>query len=86
MTTITTKLIKDGNSVAVRLPKTALIMSGLRDEIQMEIKQGQITLRSPQKNRAGWENKIESIIKNNPRALQTDSELDDWDVTLNDGF
>ena len=40
MTTIAAKLIRDGNSVAVRLPKTVLIMSGLSDDVQMEVKTG----------------------------------------------
>ena len=86
MTTITTKLVKDGNSVAVRLPKTALTMSGLSGEILMEVKQGQITLRTLNKNRAGWDKKIESIIRNSPSVLQKDTELDDWEVIASDGL
>lgn len=86
MTTITTKLIKDGNSVAVRLPKTVLAMSGLSDKVQMDVKKGQITLRAPHKNREGWDIKIASVIKSNPSALCDDTELDDWDVTINDGI
>ena len=45
MVSITTKLIKDGNSVAVRLPKTVLAMSGLHGEVQLEVEKGQVTLR-----------------------------------------
>ena len=44
MTTITSKLIKDGNSVAVRLPKPLLVMSGLHDLVRLEAKRGQIIL------------------------------------------
>ncbi len=86
MTTITTKLIRDGNSVAVRLPKTVLVMSGLRDDIQMEVKHGQITLRSPQKIRAGWRKKITAVLGNDPNAVLVDNELNDWDVTSSDGL
>ncbi len=51
MTTITTKLIRDGNSMAVRIPKTILAMSGLNGSngtggmggtIRMEAKNGQV--------------------------------------------
>jgi len=86
MSTITTKLIRDGNSVAVRLPKTVLIMSGLRDDVQMEVRDGQITLRSTRKPRSGWRERIARVVKTNPKALQTDNELDAWDSTSNDGL
>lgn len=86
MTTITTKLIRDGNSVAVRLPKTVLAMSGLRDDIQMDVKYGQITLRSSQKNRADWPKKIANILANDPKATLVDKELSEWDITSSDGL
>jgi len=86
MTTITTKLIRDGNSVAVRLPKTVLAMSGLRDDIQMEVRKGQITLRSTLKSRSGWKEQMAQVVSADSKALLTDSELNDWDVTSNDGL
>ena len=86
MTTITTKLIRDGNSAAVRLPKTVLAMSGLRDDIQMEVKRGQITLRSSQKKRTGWEKKITTVLSKNPNIVLNDNELNDWDATTGDGL
>jgi antitoxin component of MazEF toxin-antitoxin module len=86
MTTITTKLIRDGNSVAVRLPKTVLAMSGLRDDIQMEVREGQITLRSVTNSRSGWKEQMIKIVSSDPKSLQSDIELNDWDTTSNDGL
>lgn len=86
MTTITTKLVRDGNSVAVRLPKTVLEMSGLREEVQMEVKHGQITIRSAHKPRSEWKQQIAKTIGANPKAAQIDYELNDWDVTTSDGL
>ncbi|MEI7674976.1 MAG: AbrB/MazE/SpoVT family DNA-binding domain-containing protein [bacterium] len=86
MTTITTKLIRDGNSVAVRLPKTVLVMSGLRDTIQMEVSEGQITLRSANNPRSGWKEQIAQVVSRDPKSLQSDIELSDWDKTSNDGL
>jgi len=86
MTTITTKLIRDGNSVAVRLPKTVLAMSGLRDNIQMEVREGQITLRSVTNSRSGWKEQMIKIVSSDPKSLQSDIELNDWDTTSNDGL
>lgn len=86
MTTITTKLVRDGNSVAVRLPKTVLAMSGLREDVQMEVKHGQITLRSAHKPRSGWKEQMAQTVRTNPKAAQLDDELNDWDVTTSDGL
>ncbi len=86
MTTIITKLVRDGNSVAVRLPKTVLAMSGLRDDVQMEVRKGKITLRSARKPRSGWKEQMAQVVEANPEALLADDELNDWDVTSNDGL
>jgi antitoxin component of MazEF toxin-antitoxin module len=86
MTTITTKLIRDGNSVAVRLPKTVLAMSGLRDDIQMEVREGQITLRSVTNSRSGWKEQMIKIVSSDSKSLQSGIELNDWDTTSNDGL
>jgi antitoxin component of MazEF toxin-antitoxin module len=86
MASITTKLVKDGNSVAVRIPKTALAMSGLKDEVQMEVSQGQIVLTSAKSARAGWRQQIEYVLATNPDALAPDSELAAWDATVGDGL
>ena len=86
MATISTKLIRDGNSVAIRLPKTVLIMSGLRDDVQMEVKHGQITLRSAATPRAEWKERIAQIIAANPTVNLLDDELNDWEMTSGDGL
>jgi len=86
MATITTKLVKDGNSVAVRIPKTALIMSGLHDDVQMEVVSGRITLTAARTPRAGWEEQIKQVLATNPAALASDPDLDIWDETVGDGL
>lgn len=66
MTTITTKLIRDSNSVAIRLPKTVLVMSGLKDSIKMEVREGQITLSSANNPRFGWKEQIAQVVFSDP--------------------
>jgi antitoxin component of MazEF toxin-antitoxin module len=64
MASITTKLVKDGNSMAVRLPKTLLIMSGLRGSVRLEAKKGQIIIKQEETHpRAGWKAQIEKVLK-----------------------
>jgi antitoxin component of MazEF toxin-antitoxin module len=86
MASITTKLVKDGNSVAVRIPKTVLAMSGLGDEVKMEVSHGQIILTSAESARAGWQQQIDHVLATNPNALAPDPELDAWDMTVGDGL
>ena len=50
-----TKLVPIGNSKGVRLPKAVLEQCLLRDEVEMEVKGGQVILRAARRPRAGWE-------------------------------
>ncbi len=86
MTTITTKLVKDGNSVAVRLPKHLLALSGLHTDVQMEVKKGMITLRAVSTPRSEWREHIARIIETDPRARALDQDLEAWETTVSDGF
>jgi antitoxin component of MazEF toxin-antitoxin module len=86
MTTITTKLVKDGNSVAIRIPKTVLVMSGLKGNVRMEVKRGQVIISPTLSPRSDWKERIADIMATNPSANRIDSELDDWEETLEDGL
>lgn len=86
MATISTKLVKDGNSVAVRLPKSVLALSGLREHILMEVKHGQVILRSSPVPRAGWREQIAQVSAANPTANTPDDDLTAWETTAADGL
>lgn len=77
---IITKLIKDGNSTAVRLPKTALELSGLSGTVELVVKDGQIILKKPKAARFGWS---DAVVADKPAY---DTELDDWDVLAGEGL
>ena len=79
--TIVTKLIKDGNSTAVRLPKTLLDMSGLSGVVELKASKGSITVSKVSGPRANWAKKIQES-----NTTTTDKELSDWDTTLRDGL
>ena len=85
MTTITTKLIKDGNSIAVRLPKSLLQMSGLGSIVELEARQGQITVRRGKRARHNWETKI-AIAAEQAKKAGTEKDLIGWEETVSDGL
>ncbi|HEX4774023.1 MAG TPA: AbrB/MazE/SpoVT family DNA-binding domain-containing protein [Candidatus Saccharimonadales bacterium] len=81
--TINTTLTTSGNSVAVRLPKDLLKMSGLGKKVKLEAKEGKIIISKAASPRAGWEEQIKGVI-----AAEGDptSEFTDMDSTINDGL
>ncbi len=86
MTYINTTLTTSGNSVAVRLPKELLKMSGLGKSIKLEAKKGKIIISKSENPREGWAEQIAQVISSNPQAVQADPELADWDNVIADGL
>jgi antitoxin component of MazEF toxin-antitoxin module len=89
MATITTRLVKDGNSMAVRLPKHLLLISGLHGVVQLDVAKGQITVRAIREPRAGWKEQIErEIVAHGPLTMADDygDLLVEADATLADGL
>ena len=80
MTTLSTKLVDDGNSKAVRIPKAALEMSGINGSLVLHVKKGEITIKNAKKPRKGWAEAIEK----EERAL--DDSLQDWERLGADGL
>ena len=62
MNTINTNLTTSGNSVAVRLPKELLKMSGLGKKVKLEAKKGQIIISKSTNPRDDWSTQIKTNI------------------------
>lgn len=50
-----TKVVRIGNSRGVRIPKTLLEQCGLQGDVELEVREGQLVLRSATRPRAGWD-------------------------------
>lgn len=74
MNNIETTLIKDGNSMAVRIPKTALKLSGISGAVELTVTKNQIIIRNSHEPRAQWAMAIKNDLPG------TDKELDAWDI------
>lgn len=88
MNKIATKLVKDGNSMAIRLPKTMLALSGIGDTVLLEAKSGQIIVHATKSPRVSWKEQIESDIAANGPLTMIDDYGDmfaEIDATLSDG-
>lgn len=48
-------IVRIGNSRGIRLPKAVLEQCDLGDEADLEVKNGQVVIRSARRPRSGWE-------------------------------
>jgi antitoxin component of MazEF toxin-antitoxin module len=89
MSTITTTLTTSGNSVAVRLPKELLRMSGLGRNVILEVKQDKIIISKAVNPREGWKRQIEKEVAAHGLPVMVDDYGDmlaEIDATIADGL
>jgi antitoxin component of MazEF toxin-antitoxin module len=83
MNAINTSLTTSGNSVAVRLPKELLRMSGLGNKVKLEARQGKIIISRASNPREGWEAQIKALVTASGNPAE---EFSDMDPARNDGL
>lgn len=54
-TALQTRIVRIGNSQGVRIPKPLLEQAGIGDRVELEVHEGQISIRPARRARAGWE-------------------------------
>jgi antitoxin MazE len=64
------KLTKIGNSRGVRLPKALIEQAGLKDEVELIARDGEILIANHRKPREGWEESFEGMAE--------DMTAEDW--------
>ncbi|KAA0227182.1 AbrB/MazE/SpoVT family DNA-binding domain-containing protein [candidate division KSB1 bacterium] len=77
-----TRIVQVGNSQGIRIPKVLLEQSGLTDEVELEVKDRQIIIRTAHKPRCDWENRFQAMANNGDDELLDKNELpyqSSWD-------
>ncbi len=77
-----TKVVKIGNSRGIRIPKSVIQDSGLTEEVEIEIGDGQIIVKSLSANRTNWDSAFKKMAKNNDDVLMEPNssyEASNWD-------
>lgn len=64
-----TRIVQIGNSHGIRIPKILLEQSGLLDEVELEVKDRQIIIRTVHKPRAGWDSRFRDMAENSDDEL-----------------
>jgi len=58
------RIVQIGNSQGIRIPKALLKQSGLNGDVELEVKDRQIIIRTARKPRDGWESKFRAMAEN----------------------
>lgn len=77
-----TKVVKIGNSRGIRIPKSVIDESGLKSEVELEVINGQIIIKSLSQNRDSWDSAFKKMAKNRDDILldsSTSTEQSTWD-------
>lgn len=81
-TIVKTRLVKIGNSRGIRIPKLLVEQVGLTDDIELEVQERALVIRSVQHPRAGWEAQFAAMAEQgDDQPLDTTrAELTTWDA------
>ncbi len=77
-----TKVIKIGNSKGVRIPRHILEQSGLKNEVEIEVKDKKLILKPTTKARENWNAAFQEMAKNRGDILldkESLENLNSWD-------
>ena len=77
-----TKVVKIGNSRGIRIPKSFINQSGIKNEVELEVKYDRIIIKSLSEVRKNWEAAFQKMSENNDDILldqDTLSNQSSWD-------
>jgi len=77
-----TKVIKIGNSRGIRIPKSIIEQSGIKNEVELEVKDDKIIIKSLSEIRKNWNLAFQKMSKNNEDILLDEDSLTNqtsWD-------
>ncbi len=77
---VKTQIVKIGNSQGVRIPKLLLDQTNLEKDVELEVQNGEIVIRSSHVARSGWEEQFKRMAEAEDDQLLIESFLPtDWE-------
>ena len=79
---VTTRVVKIGNSRGIRIPKPLLDRLGLAEEVELAVEGDQLIIRPIRRPRDGWDEQFELMAKRgDDRLLDAEApSLTHWDA------
>ncbi|WP_394793213.1 AbrB/MazE/SpoVT family DNA-binding domain-containing protein [Armatimonas sp.] len=74
---VKTRLVKIGNSQGIRIPKLLLQQTQLTDEVELDVEEGKLIVRSARPARQGWDAQFRAMAE-----TREDTLLDNEVLTL----
>ena len=76
-----TRIIRIGNSQGVRIPKLYLQQTGLGEEVELEVQDSEIVIRSTEHPRQGWAEAFRAMAKDGDDKLLDEESMNQssWD-------
>jgi antitoxin MazE len=68
------RIVKIGNSQGIRIPKPILEQTGIIEDVELEVENNQIIIRSISKPRAGWDNAFKTMAQKGDDELISGTE------------
>lgn len=79
-TSLTTRIIRIGNSQGIRIPKPLLQQLGLADEVVLEVQEHQLIIRPVQQSRQHWEAHFQQMaLAGDDQLVDNAPTLTEWD-------
>jgi antitoxin MazE len=80
-TTVRGRVVKIGNSQGIRIPKALLEQSGIGSDIEIEVQNQSLVIRSAKQPRLGWSDAFAEMAVQGDDALLDESLNTEWDQT-----
>ena len=74
-------LVAIGNSRGVRIPKAVLEQTGLKDEVDLEVRGSELVIRAARKPREGWAEAFREMAARGDDELLDPETMSEWDRT-----
>ena len=80
MNTIKTRIVRIGNSQGIRIPKLLLDQTDIGNEVELEVQEDRIIIRSRKSSRYGWEEQFKIMAEQGDDYLLDEAvQLTSWD-------
>jgi len=80
MNTIKTRIVRIGNSQGIRIPKLLLDQTDIGNEVELEVQDDRIVIRSSKSSRYGWEAQFKNMAEQGDDYLLDEVvQLTSWD-------
>jgi len=77
---VRSRVVPIGNSGGIRIPKTMLGQAGLCNEVDLEVRDGALIVRSAARPRSGWEAQFQRMAeRGDDKPLDPEPVANDWD-------